>query len=64
MPLLIRSSSAIERRRLYLISMEQALPKEAREILLGLIVECLDDDPLKRPTAKKLFDVLGMLIIT
>ena len=42
------------------MTMEQALSSEAREILPGLIVECLDNDPSKRPTSKKLIEALGM----
>ena len=40
--------------------MEQALSAEARGILPGMIVECLDNDPTKRPTAKRLLEALGI----
>jgi hypothetical protein len=56
---LLRSNSKVERRRDYLIQMESSLSKEAREILSGLIIECLDNDPLKRPTSKRLIEALG-----
>ena len=42
--------------------MERALSKEACEILPGLIVECLDNDPSKRPTARSLIEALGMTV--
>ena len=57
----IRSNleTEVERRRDYLIQMEQSLSKEAREILPRLIIECLDNDPSNRPTSKKLIEALG-----
>jgi hypothetical protein len=56
---LLRSNSEVERRRDYLVRMESSLSKEAREILPGLIIECLDNDPSKRPTSKRLIEALG-----
>ena len=56
---LLCSNSEAERRRDYLMQMESSLSVEAREILPGLIIECLDNDPSKRPTSKKLIEALG-----
>ena len=42
------------------MTLEQSLLSEAREILPGLIVECLDNDPSRRPTARSLIEALGM----
>lgn len=56
---LLRSNSEVERRRDYLMQMESSLSVEARKILPGLIIECLDNDPSRRPTSKKLIEALG-----
>ena len=56
-----RSDSAVKRRREDLIRMEQALSAEARGILRGMIVDCLDYDPSRRPTSKMLIEALGIL---
>jgi hypothetical protein len=58
-PPFLRPDSEVERRREYLVQMESSLSKEAREILPGLIIECLDNDPSKRPTSKRLIEALG-----
>ena len=52
-------SSEVERRRDYMIQLESSLSVEARKILPGLIIECLDNDPSRRPTSKKLIEALG-----
>ena len=41
--------------------MERALSAEARGILRGMIVDCLDNDPSKRPTSETLIEALGIL---
>ena len=56
---LFRSNSVVERRRDYLMQMESSLSVEAREILPGLIIECLDNDPSRRPTSRRLIEALG-----
>ena len=56
---LLRSNSEVEKRRDHLVQMERSLSKEAREILPGLIIECLDNDPSNRPTSKRLIEALG-----
>ena len=60
-PTLKRSDSAVTRRRDDLIRMEQALSDEARGILKGMIVKCLDDDPSERPTSEMLIEALGII---
>ena len=53
------SNAAVAQRRDDLIRMERTLSAEARGILRGMIVECLDLDPSKRPTSKMLIEALG-----
>ena len=58
-PPYLRSNSEVERRRDYLVQMESSLSVEAREILPGLIIECLDNNPSNRPTSRRLIEALG-----
>ena len=58
-----RSDSEVERRQEYLNMLRKALSSEACSILPEMIVECLDNDPSKRPTAKDLIDTLGKIIM-
>ena len=53
------SNAAVAQRRDDLIRMERTLSAEARGILWGMIVECLDLDPSKRPTSEMLIEALG-----
>ena len=54
-----RSDSEVERRQEYLDMLRKALSPEACSILPEMIVNCLNNDPSKRPTVVKIMAALG-----
>ena len=58
-----RSDSEVKLRIDDLKRLETFLPREAFDNLQDMVVQCLDNDPSLRPTAKFLVEALGIMLM-